>query len=200
VNGGILQRTGNIFEGKRPTRWWQDKQPPGRLTAKREEPATAENPAVGSKGGSATAVQPIPPAVNRPTHHGSETRQTGQVTGRVPYHIKAGLLQVAKANNWTESKIVAVACEAYLEQDLGEKFGVRLASQVVSAMRREFQAQNNRQAYLSVQGYYAAEESRIINTKVLHYLFGQETEIYNQIVSSARKEARDNIRRQIEEK
>jgi hypothetical protein len=54
--------------------------------------------------------------------------------------------------------------------------------------------------YLSAQGYYAAEESRIINTKVLSYLFGEETEIYKQFVADARAEARDNISRQIEEK
>jgi len=58
----------------------QDKQPPGRLTAERGEPATAEAPAVGSKWGRATAIAAV---VDRPTHHGSETRRTEQVTGRV---------------------------------------------------------------------------------------------------------------------
>jgi hypothetical protein len=51
-----------------------------------------------------------------------------------------------------------------------------------------------------VQGYYAAEQARIINTKVLSYLFGSDMEIYKQIIEQARKEARDNIKKQIEEK
>jgi hypothetical protein len=103
----------------------QDKQPPGRLTAKREQPATAYPPAEGNKQGSATATAK---AVDRPTHHGSETRQTDQVTGRVPRHIKTAILQIAKQNGWTESYFIKTACEAYLEHDLGEKFGVRLAA------------------------------------------------------------------------
>src|SRR5688572_8854357 len=100
----------------------QDKQPPGRLTAKREQPATAYPPAVGNKQGSATATTKTAKAVDRQKHHGSETRQTEQVTGRVPRHIKTALLKVAEQNGWNESKFVATACEAYLEHDLGEKF------------------------------------------------------------------------------
>ena len=198
--GQLLQRTGNIFEGKRSTRWWQDKQPPGRLESASAQPATAGNPAVGSKEGSATATQPISPAGNRPTHHGSEMRQTGQVTGRVPYHIKSKLLEKANANGWTESKVVAQACTVYVEQDLAEQFGVKLASRVTDAIDKGLAKHSNRQAYLTVHGYYAAEESRIINTKVLRYLFGQETEIYKQIVTQARKEAYANLRHKIEEK
>jgi hypothetical protein len=93
-----------------------------------------------------------------------------------------------------------VACEAYLEHDLGEKFGLRLAAQVTDAVRREMQKHSNREAYLSVHSYYAAEESRIINTKVLSFLFGEDVQLYKQIVAEARIEARDNLARQIEEK
>jgi hypothetical protein len=201
MNGEFFLQEGNIFEGKTNAGVWQDKQPPGRLTARREEPATAASPAVGSregsKAGSATATAP---AVDRPTHHGSETRQTDQVTGRVPRHIKTAILQVAKQNGWTESKVIATACEAYLEQDLGEKFGVRLAAQVSAAIDKGLQKHSNREAYLTVHGYYAAEESRIITTKVLGYLFGSDTQIYQQIVKDARQDAKDNVKKPIEEK
>ena len=175
----------------------QDKQPPERLTARLEQSATAPPLAEGHKEGSATATAP---AVDRPTHHGSETRQTDQVTGRVPRHIKTAILQVAKQNGWTESKVVATACEAYLEHDLGEKFGVRLAQQVTTALNKALQSHSNRLAYLSVKGYKASEESRIINTKVLGYLFGSDTELYKQVVADARQETRDNLRKPIEEK
>jgi hypothetical protein len=122
------------------------------------------------------------------------------VTGRVPRHIKTGLLQIAQENGWTESKVIATACEAYLAHDLGEKFGVRLAAHVTDAIHHAMKAHSSREAYLSVQGYYAAEQSRIINTKVLSYLFGSDTEAYKQIVAEARKDARNNIKRPIEEK
>jgi hypothetical protein len=197
MNGGQLRRTGNIFEIQPYAGVVQDKQPPGRLTAERRQPATSAERAVGSKGGQATATSA---AVNRPTHHGSETRRTDQVTGRVAHDIKAGLLQIAAANGWTESKIVATACQAYLEQDLGEKFGVRLAAIVTDAVEKEVQKISNRLAYISLHGYYASEENRIISTKVYRYLFGEETEIYKQAVVQARKDAYANIKRPLEEK
>ena len=177
----------------------QDKQPPERLSAKREQPATAYPPAEGNKQGSATATAKTAKAVDRQTRHGSETRQTEQVTGRVPRHIKTAILQIAKQNGWTESKVIATACEAYLEHDLGEKFGVRLAAQLTSAMHKTLQIHNNRLAYLSVKGYKTSEEARIINTKVLGYLFGSDTELYTQIVKDAQKDAKDNLKKRIEE-
>jgi hypothetical protein len=166
------------------------------LTPEQEQPATAHPPAEGDKQGRATATTP---AVGRPTHHGSETRQTDQVTGRVPRHIKTAILQIAKQNGWTESKVIATACEAYLEHDLGEKFGVRLAQQVTSALHKALQIHGNRLASLSVKGYKTAEESRIINTKVLSYLFGSDTELYKQVVAQARSEAQDNLKKRPEE-
>ena len=71
----------------------QDKKPPGRFTARRGEPATADNPAVGSKGGQASV---IPVAVDRPTHHGSETRRTEQVSGRVLPFLKTAITPSGK--------------------------------------------------------------------------------------------------------
>ena len=192
MNGGILQKTGDIFKNSAYAGVWQDKQPPGRLTAKRGEPATARLTAVGSKEGRATATFQ---AVDRQTHHGSENRQTEQITGRVPFHIKSEVLRLAKLHGWTESYTVNTLVQQALARNLAEQFGVQLASVVKDTLRREMQKHGNREAYLSAQGYYAAEESRIINTKVLSYLFGEETEMYKQFVTDARREARDNIMR-----
>lgn len=166
------------------------------MPPKREQPATAYPPAEGNKQGRATAATK---AVDRPTHHGSETRQTEQVTGRVPRHIKTAILQIAKQNGWTESKVIATACEAYLEHDLGEKFGVRLAAQVTSAMHKTLQHHSSHLSFLSVKGFRTSDESRILNTKVLSYLFGSDTELYKQIVAQAQKEARTNLRKRLEE-
>ena len=186
----IFQRQTNAGVG-------QDKQPPWRLTARRGEPATADPSAVGSKAGRATATSP---AVDRQSHHGSENRQTEQITGRVPSHIKSEVLRLAELHAWTESYTVNTLVQQALARNLAEGFGVQLASVVKDTLQKEMQKHGNREAYLSSRSYYAAEESRIINTKVLSYLFGEETEIYKQFVADARAEARDNISRHIEEK
>jgi hypothetical protein len=71
---------------------------------------------------------------------------------------------------------------------------------IMQPIERGLAKHSNREAYLSTHAYYSAEESRIINTWVLRYLFGEDTEIYKQIVEKARKEAIANLRRSIEEK
>src|SRR5918998_521481 len=154
----------------------QDKAPQVRYTAGSEQPYTARAN-----------------AVDRSSQHGSEKRQTAHVSSRILHHVKTGLRQIAKENGWTESKVVATACEAYLEHDLGEKFGVRLAAQLTRAMHKTLQNHSNRLAFLSVKGFKASDESRRINTEVLGYLFGSDTEVYKQIVKKAREDAKKNL-------
>ena len=131
----------------------QDKAPQVRSTAGSEQPYTTQRN-----------------AVDRPAQHGSEKRQTAHVSSRIPHHVKTGLRQIAQANGWTESKVVATACEAYLEHDLGEKFGVRLAAQVTSALHKSLQSHSNRTANIDLQAYYAAEQARILNIHILRFL------------------------------
>jgi hypothetical protein len=116
MHGENYLQGGDIYEGRTNAGVVQDKQPPGRLTAASAQPATAAHPAVGSKGGSATARETVPEyhgetqsAVDRPTHHGSETRRTEQVTGRVLPVLKTQLLKVAKQRGAkTESTAVKI--------------------------------------------------------------------------------------------
>jgi hypothetical protein len=131
----------------------QDKAPQVRYTAGSEQPYTARAN-----------------AVDRPSQHGSEKRQTAHVSSRIPHHVKTGLRQIAKENGWSESKVVATACEAYLEHDLGEKFGVRLAAQLTSAMHKALQSHSNRTANINLQAYYAAEQARILAIHTLRFL------------------------------
>jgi hypothetical protein len=65
---------------------------------------------------------------------------------------------------------VATACEAYLEHDLGEKFGVRLAAQVTSALHKSLQSVSNRTANIGLQTYYAAEQARILAIHTLRFI------------------------------
>jgi hypothetical protein len=131
----------------------QDKAPQVRQTAGSEQPYTTQRN-----------------AVDRPAKHGSEKRQTAHVSSRIPHHVKTGLRQIAQANGWTESKVVATACAAYLEHDLGEKLGVRLAAQVTSALHKPLQGHSNRTANIGLQSYYAAEQARILAIHTLRFL------------------------------
>jgi len=211
VNAGQSLKAGNIFEIGRRGGGGQDKQPPWRLHSASAEPPTfssstqtaplknqTANPqAVGNKGGSATATRAT---VDRSNHHGSETRRTDQITGRVPRHVKSEVLRIGKLHGWSESYTINTLVQQALAQNLAEQFGVKLGGVVTDAMEKGWRKYSYSQTYFSVQGYKAAEESRIINTKVLRYLFGEETEIYKQIVNDAREEVRDKLKKKPLEK
>jgi hypothetical protein len=85
-----------------------------------------------------------------------------------------------------------------IQHNADMQYGALLEPIIKNEIRKDMGGFSNRLAYLTVQVYYSAEESRIINTRVLSYLFGSDTEIYKQVVAEAKKEARANIRRHIE--
>jgi hypothetical protein len=193
VNGGQLQKTGNIFEIQAYAGVGQDKQPPGRLTAERGEPATAEHPAVGSKRGQATALSA---AVDRPPHHGSETRRTEQVTGRVMPILKAQLLEVAKQRGAkTESRAVAMACELFVANEFGKQFLVMIRQTIQETVRQEFQAYTNRFGKITFAAYLAAEWGRLLQIDNLRYTLDQkDIGTLPQQIKDARKQAWDNLK------
>src|SRR5688572_3002339 len=119
----------------------QDKKPPTRLTATSSEPSTATFP-----------------AVNNPKHHGSETRQTDFIGGRILPDLKTAFLLIAEQNGWTRSYALSKAVEAFLVHDLGQKFGLRLAAVVENAINKTMEKHTNRLAKLNVKGFLAAEQ------------------------------------------
>jgi hypothetical protein len=181
----------------------QDKQPPGRLTAASPEPATAENPAVGSKGGSATAQETVlayngetPSAVDRPTHHGSETRRTEQVTGRVLPGLKAQFLKAAKQRGAkTESAAVNMAVEVFVANEFGKQFLVMIRQTIQETMRQEFQAYTNRFGKLTFASYLAAEWGRLLHIDTLRSTLGpHDIGTLPQKIKDARQQAWDNLK------
>jgi hypothetical protein len=171
----------------------QDKQPPGRLTAASGEPATAEHPAVGSKGGGVTAIAA---AVDRPTHHGSETRRTEQVTGRVLPVLKTQLLKVAKQRGAkTESRAVAMAVEVFVANEFGQQFLVMIRQTIQETMRQEFQAYTNRFGKLTFSAYLAAEQGRLLDIENYRSTLDQkDIGILPQKITSIRQQALDNLK------
>jgi hypothetical protein len=193
VNGEFVLQEGNIFEGRTNTGVVQDKKPPGRLTARRGEPATADPGAVGNKGGQATAITG---AVDRLTHHGSETRRTEQVTGRILPVLKAQLLKVAKQRGAkTESRAVAMAVEVFVADSFAQQYAVMIRQTIQETVRQEFQRYTNRMGKLTFAGYLAAEQGRLMEIENLRYSLDQK-DIVNlpQKITSFRQQALENLK------
>jgi hypothetical protein len=193
VNGKFFLKAGDIFEWRENAGVGQDKKPPGRFTAERREPATAEHPAVGSKGGYATAHST---AVDRKPHHGSETRRTEQVTGRVMPVLKTQLLEVAKQRGAkTESRAVAMACELFVANEFGKQFLVMIRQTIQETMRQEFQAYTNRFGKLTFSTYLAAEQGRLMEIEIYRSQLDQrDIGTLSQKITSIRQQAWDNLK------
>jgi hypothetical protein len=173
----------------------QDKRPHTRSSAASAQPYTAAAPSVDRK--------------QQRKKHGSEKRQTLAIYSRVKPHVKYGLRQLAKARGkkWTESRIIAEACEAYLENDLGEKFGVRLSAHVTNAIHWGLQKHSDREASMAFKAYYSAEQARNLMIEVLRYLLiiesgnieGEENALAELplIIANAQTEALKNMKHDV---
>ena len=175
----------------------QDNKPPWRLTAASAEPATATEPAVGNKWGTASkdnADRQL--AVDRPTHHGSETRRTEQVTGRVFPTLKAQLLKVAKQRGAkSESGAVAMAVEVFVANEFGKQFMVMIRQTIQETVRQEFQKFTNRWGKLTFSTYLAAEQGRLMLIKQLRsQLDAKDVANLPQMIRGYRQEALDNLK------
>ena len=193
MNGGVILKAGEIYERRTNAGVVQDKKPPGRLTAGRGEPATAESPAVGSKGGLATAVSVV---VDRPTHHGSETRRTEQVTGRVLPVLRTQFLEVAKQRGAkNESTAVKMAVEAFVANEFGKQFLVMIRQTIQETVRQEFKAYTNRFGKLTFASYLAAEQGRLLEIDALRStLDAKDIGVLPEMIKSARKQAWENLK------
>jgi len=172
------QKPQSIFNAVAHAGVMQDKYPPRRIKAASVEPATASLP-----------------ADIRPSHHGSEKRQTQQIAGRVLPHIKSEVVRVAKLKGWTESKTVAALVEQALAHSLAEQFGVMLRTTIQEAITKQMQKQNNRAANLALEAFYSAEQARILTIYTLRFLLGSDIEILPQIIAESQEQARENMNR-----
>jgi hypothetical protein len=168
----------SIFNRSAYTGVRQDKYPPGRIKVVSDEPLTATTP-----------------ADNRPNHHGSETRQTQQIAGRVPPPIKSEIVRLAKLKGWTESKTVATLVEQALAHNLAEQFGVMLKTTLQDAITKQLQKENNRHANLALKAFYAAEQARILTIHLLRLVLEESLEELPLIIAESQKQALENMRR-----
>ena len=193
-------REGEIFQRQTNAGVVQDKQPQVRLHADSPEPATASTSAVGSKGGSATVAEPATEdtthAVDRRVQHGSETRRTEQVTGRVLPVLKSQLLEVARQRGAkTESRAVALAIEVFVANEFGKQFLVMIRQTIQETVRQEFQAYTNRFGKLTFASYLAAEQGRLLQIDTLRStLAQQDIGTLPQKIKIARQQAWENLK------
>jgi hypothetical protein len=175
----------------------QDNKPPWRLAEASGEPATAEDPAVGEKGGAAAADKThTPPAVDRPTHHGSETRRTEQVSGRVPPVLKTQLLALAKQQGArTESRAVKMAIEVFVANEFGRQFLTMIRQTIEAVVREEFRTYTNRMGKLNFNAYLAAEQARLLHIEEMRATMGAAfVSDLTQIISRCRQQAQNNLK------
>ena len=126
----------------------QDKYLPTRITAGLHQPAAATvvadlTPRVFTKE-VRSQNQTSQTADNRPKHHGSETRQTQQISARVKSAIKLEVARVAKLKGWTESKTVADLGQQALTQNIVQGVAVELKNTLQQAVTTQMQKENNR--------------------------------------------------------
>jgi hypothetical protein len=138
--------------------------------------------------------------------HGYQGNKGGQsnpnslvpFTTQLKRFVRTEIHRIAKENKISDSAAGSALLERMIQHNADMQYGALLEPIIKNEIRKDMGGFSNRLAYLTVQVYYSAEESRIINTRVLSYLFGSDTEVYKQVVAEAKKEARANIRRQIE--
>jgi hypothetical protein len=197
MNSQKNQKERRIFQGKTHTGIMQDKYPLTRITARLREPATA------------TLVADLTPHVStntsrsqnthasaadiRPKHHGSETRKTLQIAGRVSPALKSEIVRIARLKGWTESKTVAALVESALAANLAEQFGVMLKTTIQEAVTTQMRQENNRAGNLALEAFHSAEEGRVLVVYLIRLFLGSDIDILPQIIKDAQDQTRENV-------
>jgi predicted amidophosphoribosyltransferase len=161
----------------------QDKKPPGRFDGGVSEPLTAAADPETAKN-----LQQ-----NRQTHHGSETRQTANIAGRVPFHIKSEILRIGAMHGWKESYTVRTLVEQALAHSLGEKFAVMIRHTIQEAVKTELQKDREWLRKINMSEYLAAEQGRLL---VIDFLraFLPNGEDVNQKIRESRKNSLKHLK------
>src|ERR687895_290866 len=142
--------------------------------------------------------------------HGYQSNKGGQsnsisdqslvpFTTQVKRFVKAEIHRIAKENKISDSAAGSALLERMIQHNADMQYGALLEPIIKNEIKKDIGGLSQHNSSLAAQAYYSAEEARIINTKVLRYLFGSDTEIFKQVVAEARKEARANISRHIGE-
>jgi hypothetical protein len=176
----------------------QDKYPPGRIGVALVQPQSAERQQISAK---KALPPPNPPADNRPKHHGSETRQTGQIWGRAPLATKAKIHAIAKSQGLSVSEVVVNLVHKALQIDGDLQYGAMLRPVIQDQIHKDMQSYSNRNYNMNFQTLYAAENNRLLTIHVLRFLTDlvDESDQLVPIITACQQNAMENIKKMFSE-
>jgi hypothetical protein len=188
-----LPNSGVIFTAPSHGGVMQVKKPPVRLFVASGEPVTA-TPKRETAPESVDHSSSSPDlAVNR-QRHGSETRKTALVAGRIRHDLKAQVLRRAKKKGWSESKTVADLVEQALAKNLAEEFAVTLTNALKDAITTQLHQELSSVRNLSYQSLYSSEQGRIFAIQLLSLFLEGRADILSSLVDECQKEAIANMK------
>ena len=179
-----------IFEAKANAGVMQDKITPRRLSSASGEPLRAGGVAFQRRADET-------PALARPKHHGSQTRQLVPVTGCVPPFIAEQLERMRDQGGrekLSRSAVIADILSKGVQRNVDMQYGATLEPIIERTIERKIQSYSNRTANLAREAFYSAEEGRIISIYILRFMLGEDIEILPEIIKQAQEQAREHLK------
>jgi hypothetical protein len=167
----------SIFEAITHAGVWQDKATPPRIYK-----------------ASGELSYDSPPAQPRPKHHGSQKRQLREVseciTNDAFQHLEI-MRNAGKKNEVSRSSVVGKFVTQGIQQNADMQYISMLEPIIEKVIERKIDSYANRIAFLSVQGYFAAEESNLKLDMLLRSILGPDE--LHRLQEKVRKDARNNL-------
>ena len=145
----------------------QDKETPQRFNTASAQPSNLKGVAFQHE------TDENPPALQRPTHHGSQKRQVVPVAGCVPRFIADQLERMRDQGGkqkLSRSAVVANLIIRGVQQHVDMQYGATLEPVIEKSIGRNIQSYSNRSANIGLQAYFAAEQARILAIHTLRFL------------------------------
>jgi hypothetical protein len=101
--------------------------------------------------------------------------------------------RIAKENDWSESYAVRVAIQEFVENKTEQRVGSRIDTIVTSAIDRNFQKREDREARLLAKIFYSMEFFRLLFIRFFKLFVGND-KMVDDLVKDLGEEARDNIK------
>ncbi len=110
--------------------------------------------------------------------------------------VKAELTRRAELSGISLSKVIAVACEEWVHQELHKQNEALMYPAVRAVIREELRAFGDRIVFFLMRIAFSAEQARILVTNILHNALTREgvsDERFHSLVDQSNKMARRNI-------
>ena len=136
-------------------------------------------------------------ALERPKHHGSQTRQLIPVTGCVPPHIAAQLEKMRDQKGkkpLSRSAVIADILQKGVQRHVDMQYGATLEPIIEQTIERKIDQATSRTASLALEAFSAAEECRILTIYTLRFILG-DADLLSEVIEEARREARESLKR-----